>query len=772
MPIIPPILDDRSFDDLVDEALRRIPAHTPEWTNPRVGDPGRAIIDLFAWLTDTLLYRANLVPERQRLAFLRLLGASMRPATAARGVVSVLVDDADATAATTIAALATVKGPVPFETTHELTVFPVTMEAYYKQPVEAAYKRTLTASEQRDLQALLTGLKSVYGLKDDAVGYVTTAAFTKGAAEPTGFDVVGRTLDHTLWLALLAPKPEHVEAVRAALGSRPEGSPRLLNIGVVPALEQAPDASLAAQAALVAAIGPRPPVPHAWEISAVDAAGEVEYHALDVVADTTKGLTERGVVRLALPSAEFIGAPPEGDDVVLTAGVGDRPPRLDVPETAARLVAWLRLRPADAVGSLPLSWIGVNGAEIDQRTTMTARVVGQSNGAPDQVFALNAPSVEPATLVVQVDETGRGYVPWTRVDDLAVAGRDDGVFALDPEAGTITFGDGVRGRIPEAGRRVRVALMRAGGGEAGNLAPGVLKEISATGLDGAPVAARLKVQQSVATVGGDRAETLDEAERRIPAIFHHHDRAVTEADFRELAATTPGARLGRVEVLPRFKPQQRRDDVPGVTTVMVLPRKDGTSAPDPRPDRPLLETVYAYLDQRRTLGTELYVIGCEYVPLALAVGVSLRTPLDQDTVLRAVREALRGYLWPLAPGGIDGTGWPLERPVTDRELEVVVARVPGVSMVHGVRLFTRAAAGAPWRLLPAESGASVVQLPLARWQLPELLAVAVATDGSVPADLRGVLGAGGTSTGGSGTGAGTGDGRPIEIGVPVVPEVC
>ena len=41
MPIRPPALDDRTFDSLVDELVTRIPAHTPEWTNPRVGDPGR-----------------------------------------------------------------------------------------------------------------------------------------------------------------------------------------------------------------------------------------------------------------------------------------------------------------------------------------------------------------------------------------------------------------------------------------------------------------------------------------------------------------------------------------------------------------------------------------------------------------------------------------------------------------------------------------------------------------------------------------------------------
>lgn len=41
-----------------------LPAHTPEWTNHNEGDPGVTMLQLFAFLTESLLYRANLVPER------------------------------------------------------------------------------------------------------------------------------------------------------------------------------------------------------------------------------------------------------------------------------------------------------------------------------------------------------------------------------------------------------------------------------------------------------------------------------------------------------------------------------------------------------------------------------------------------------------------------------------------------------------------------------------------------------------------------------------
>ena len=75
----------QDVDDLLEDLIARIPAHTPEWTNPRLGDPGRTLLELFAWLGDSLLYRVNLIPERQRLVFLkRQPGAKSLPRTASR----------------------------------------------------------------------------------------------------------------------------------------------------------------------------------------------------------------------------------------------------------------------------------------------------------------------------------------------------------------------------------------------------------------------------------------------------------------------------------------------------------------------------------------------------------------------------------------------------------------------------------------------------------------------------------------------------------------
>lgn len=73
MPIELPNLDDRSYDDLVQEALSMIPTYAPEWTNHNPSDPGITLIELFAYLTEMLLYRQNRVTDDNLRMFLKLI---------------------------------------------------------------------------------------------------------------------------------------------------------------------------------------------------------------------------------------------------------------------------------------------------------------------------------------------------------------------------------------------------------------------------------------------------------------------------------------------------------------------------------------------------------------------------------------------------------------------------------------------------------------------------------------------------------------------------
>src|SRR5689334_1533614 len=85
MPLPEPTLDDLRFQrDLVDEARRRIIRYCPEWTDYNVSDPGITLIELFAWMTEMIVYRLNLVPEKNHIKFMELLGVQLQPANSAR----------------------------------------------------------------------------------------------------------------------------------------------------------------------------------------------------------------------------------------------------------------------------------------------------------------------------------------------------------------------------------------------------------------------------------------------------------------------------------------------------------------------------------------------------------------------------------------------------------------------------------------------------------------------------------------------------------------
>ena len=240
----------------------------------------------------------------------------------------------------------------------------------------------------------LQGLARIHHISGALKAYETTAVFAGGRAEPAGFDVFGKSADRALWIALFAPRAPRPEdqptvntAAKAALGGGDTGLPALLSVGVVPALK-APT--------LFEQVSAPTPVPVLWEMSSRGRNDfETNYLTLGVEpgTDTSKGLAVAGTLRLQLPDESLIWAPSNDVGVNPRAGVGDAPPRLDDPDRAARLIAWIRLRPkpGEQVNQLSLSWLGLNAVEIDQRVTLSGRVLGVSTGAADQVFQLPLP---------------------------------------------------------------------------------------------------------------------------------------------------------------------------------------------------------------------------------------------------------------------------------------------------------------------------------------------------------------------------------------------
>ena len=98
MALPAPNLDDRRFQNLVDDAKRLVQRRCPEWTDHNVSDPGVTLIETFAYMTDQLLYRLNRVPDRNYIKFLELIGVRLFPPTAATTKVTFWLSAPQATA--------------------------------------------------------------------------------------------------------------------------------------------------------------------------------------------------------------------------------------------------------------------------------------------------------------------------------------------------------------------------------------------------------------------------------------------------------------------------------------------------------------------------------------------------------------------------------------------------------------------------------------------------------------------------------------------------
>ncbi|MFD4877852.1 MULTISPECIES: putative baseplate assembly protein [unclassified Streptomyces] len=84
MALPSPNLDDRRFQQFVDDAKRYIQQRAPEWTDHNVSDPGVTLVETVAHMADQIVYRLNRVPDKNHLAFLDLVGITLFPPSAAR----------------------------------------------------------------------------------------------------------------------------------------------------------------------------------------------------------------------------------------------------------------------------------------------------------------------------------------------------------------------------------------------------------------------------------------------------------------------------------------------------------------------------------------------------------------------------------------------------------------------------------------------------------------------------------------------------------------
>jgi hypothetical protein len=78
MSLPTPKLDDRTWQDVVEEAKKIIPGFCPQWTDFNPSDPGMTLVELMAWMMEMIIYRLNRVPDKNYIKFMELMGIRLK----------------------------------------------------------------------------------------------------------------------------------------------------------------------------------------------------------------------------------------------------------------------------------------------------------------------------------------------------------------------------------------------------------------------------------------------------------------------------------------------------------------------------------------------------------------------------------------------------------------------------------------------------------------------------------------------------------------------
>lgn len=764
MPLIIPNLDDRKYQQLLDEALARIPVHTPEWTNFNKSDPGVTLIEIFAFMTENLLYRSNQIPERNRKKFLSLLGVPLLPASSAEGLIALANERGPLETITLNSGLEVRAGEIPFRTETGLDILPIEAQMFYKREIAETSEQLRAYYNQLYVSLLKQPLA-------EAQIYETVPFPTQSAAAINlGLD----TIDSSLWIALLVrvsdkPRDNSIEAkeelrqrVRQKIGGR------VLSLGIVPSLAED---SLQLQAGGGQSSSARTllkyEIPIGGSLSAEESQRVARYRPLEAIA-IRDVLAYPGVVQITLPASSDLRLWDNLDP--LESGAADFPPALEDTNLGDRLITWIRVS-ASAAAQARLLWAGINATNVTQRARVTNELLPAGTGAPDQIVTVTKTPVIPGSVRLTIT-TENESEEWKEIEDLTVAGpevpvpdhrkppgwpqaKNDRVkvFALNAESGEIRFGDGLRGARPPLKAIIR-ADYDYGVGRDGNLNAGAISSSPA-------LPAGIKITNPVATWGGAEAETVVEGEKQIARYLQHRERLVTAEDFETITRRAPGVDIGRVEVLTAFNPELGSNDpgdAPGAVTLLVIPKYDMAQPDAPVPDRIFLDAICRYIDGRRLVTTEVFLRGPVYKSIYVSIGITVSAGLSIAEVREAVKQELLRFLSPLpvSQSGlsedqmINPRGWPLRKNVVALELLAVANRVRGVLTVN------------PRVLLAEGEGAARDQIEIRGLSLPRVIGISITPSEPIELDqLRGT-----SSTAGGQAGA------PRRVPVPVIPEEC
>ena len=223
------------------------------------------------------------------------------------------------------------------------------------------------------------------------------------------------------------------------------------------------------------------------------------------------------------------------------------------------------------------------------------------------------------------------WVRWQRQDQLALADGEARCYSLDPYAGTLTFGDGIHGRVPSQGEenlRVRYCY---GGGSRGNRPAGTVTE---------PVGSLPRishVENLTPMSGGTDRLTPEKVDAIGSKALRHRQRAAGVRDFEEIVYQNfPQAR--HVKCFPSR--DAAGSYAPGHVSVVV----EGCDLDSPRVTEDLCQRIYEALSQQcdcvMAAQGRLHVVASTVITVSSTVTVEMIDPDQGAATQQAIAHRL------------------------------------------------------------------------------------------------------------------------------------
>jgi predicted phage baseplate assembly protein len=660
MALPSPNLDDRSFQSLVDDSKRMIGLRCPEWTDHNVSDPGVTLIELFAYMSETMLYRLNQVPEKNHIRFLDILGVRLQPAEAAetdlRFMLSRWIED---------------------ETEGDENEVLLKGGQTIASTLRTETEDSIEFVTDRDLRMIRPKLRYAIALPRREAG-----TGEREASDSRAFDLPSETDDNSPAFQIFSTVPGQGDAFY--LGFDNDISNNVIHFYC--------------ECLTAAATGLNESYPaQIWEVWH-GASGS--WRPLDVVEDRTYGFNRTGYVEIAMPD-----------------GMTDS-------TVAGTKAFWVRVRYTTLAADLPPKGPDNRGPDPYQKPPevklVRARTVGGtvnstqcsvipneplgvSDGLPGQTFQVRYfPTLglrDVDTVLVgpfgDAPDDMEGWVPWTRVEDFSLSTARDRHFTYDELTGTVGFGPVLRnpdgtttqfGAIPDQGLVVGMSSYRIGGGVNGNV-----RENKIT-ITKASYPYITSVSNPHPATGGRDQESLERAIMRAKEILKIRNRAVTADDFEFLAQKATGG-VGRARCVQPMLHPSTGANLPNAGTVrlLIVPAL-GRNIEVPRPEHlqvspKTIEEVMAYLDEHKLLTTVVEVTEPDYLFVSLDIRIVADPRANAEDVSNRVRQKLNMFLHPLY-GGPSGDGWPFRRSLTLADIYAQIGSVRGVAFLLDAKIYT------------------------------------------------------------------------------------